>query len=1170
MDSRNTEYLQLLQERNRLKKQLQAKSKQELELEAKERGFSVNIYGANADRTTESSKRSVPLVVHTNSAGKGTAFGAAPLSQPSTISTEPRSRKSERISPKSTSPININSSPRSGEAGDSAQKKERPKSYAGSRSKGWASKPPDALFGVPIAKKEDSSVSPTSNDIPEEVSIVKNKAFSSALDGMLRRSLNISDTKEAPKKAATSSTKGNPSEPIMPPQKIEANDSDEAYAEDFEALSDEEWTESVSVWKSDERNKLDSWLALKSTISPTDSNSAVKDEATELPTDRVGSNRSSKALSITRSKSLFDNPDQVMASSVESDSSTSSRKINTILDKTYQSSNLANPPTHRSPGKKSIRRSKNLSNIKTEDTLQNPAMENVDLDQSLIRKLMSLDPQQKAVILSALQGNPSTRTDEALTESKIAPVSTAVIYEDEVALNIRIKIMSTWTRSKFGSLSCLLLRPISDEKDFTSDIMKTPKAGGQAAVNYLSDLTVKVVSGGDYMPQSAEAVRLVNQLIITTKPSQKMFPTDAKMIWKAPISSEKPLELSFQGHICIRSDQSVVPMTETTTADELFDGLELILVNGWGPLSCKDIDVYVGYRCIWSGVLPDTSKYTSDRFAAIRLPSLLSDAIASETVWTKKIVGIGKKNFIQRRKSISDSPALVEAQETAKITETTLPGQHIGQPLDLPELRSQLDNEQEAGNISKPIDSSTPIWLEKSSTAKNSSPNVDISKKMTISSSRKVRDSKDTSDSDGNPVWLSDSISRPNATELLNEKPIEVSTSASRRQMRLRSYQDQNESHSLEKPPLGSKVSNRASNSSSTPKTTTTNLMDSSILPMKVLQDPKVQENHLRASLEALSIADRRNLGRINARSNKDNESNIESEGISSHSELKDKPNENEEDLSKTGIYAANVIHRRARRIQEVNKTVQNTVQGLAHVFSNTHIVLNPSRQASLRSQPSIQSSPITVSDSEGNSDNDSMKTVGVSVASSIQSAPSPTQFLQQHKTSNTATTLPKGRVLVLEIYSTWGDEYYVGLNGLDIFDSHGRVICPEAIDFSSKQVAVSPVKVLSILANPPDINILPDYDNDPRVASNLLDGVNFTKNDLHLWLAPVGYYKPTKRDQQSSNGRMKIATISITFSVDTSLSMIRIFNYNKSRTHTQRGIRECKLLLNDISIYEG
>ena len=41
------------------------------------------------------------------------------------------------------------------------------------------------------------------------------------------------------------------------------------------------------------------------------------------------------------------------------------------------------------------------------------------------------------------------------------------------------------------------------------------------------------------------------------------------------------------------------------------------------------------------------------------------------------------------------------------------------------------------------------------------------------------------------------------------------------------------------------------------------------------------------------------------------------------------------------------------------------------------------------------------------------------------------------------------------------------------------------------------------IQADPSDINILPEYDKDPRVVKNLLDGCNRTRDDVHMWLTP-------------------------------------------------------------------
>ena len=59
---------------------------------------------------------------------------------------------------------------------------------------------------------------------------------------------------------------------------------------------------------------------------------------------------------------------------------------------------------------------------------------------------------------------------------------------------------------------------------------------------------------------------------------------------------------------------------------------------------------------------------------------------------------------------------------------------------------------------------------------------------------------------------------------------------------------------------------------------------------------------------------------------------------------------------------------------------------------------------------------------------------------------------------------LPRGRELVLNILSTWGDPYYVGLMGLEVFDGAGHLVAgPE------------------VWADPPDINVLPDNRAAPR-----------------------------------------------------------------------------------------
>lgn len=66
------------------------------------------------------------------------------------------------------------------------------------------------------------------------------------------------------------------------------------------------------------------------------------------------------------------------------------------------------------------------------------------------------------------------------------------------------------------------------------------------------------------------------------------------------------------------------------------------------------------------------------------------------------------------------------------------------------------------------------------------------------------------------------------------------------------------------------------------------------------------------------------------------------------------------------------------------------------------------------------------------------------------------------------------------------------------------------------------------ITASPADVNVLPENHNDPRVVTNLLDGVNRTQDDVHLWLAPF--------DEHSHH------TITIELKDVSTLAMIRIW----------------------------
>ncbi|XP_046378417.2 katanin-interacting protein-like isoform X2 [Haliotis rufescens] len=134
---------------------------------------------------------------------------------------------------------------------------------------------------------------------------------------------------------------------------------------------------------------------------------------------------------------------------------------------------------------------------------------------------------------------------------------------------------------------------------------------------------------------------------------------------------------------------------------------------------------------------------------------------------------------------------------------------------------------------------------------------------------------------------------------------------------------------------------------------------------------------------------------------------------------------------------------------------------------------------------------------------------------------------------------LPYGQELVMNIKTTWGDQHYVGLTGIDIFSSKGE-----------------PVTIKQISAKPKDINELPDYHKDPRVITNIIDGVNRTRDDVHMWLAP---FTPA--------GDHKVF---MTFEKPCKIAMIRIWNYNKSRIHSYRGAKDVTMTLDKQVVFKG
>lgn len=74
---------------------------------------------------------------------------------------------------------------------------------------------------------------------------------------------------------------------------------------------------------------------------------------------------------------------------------------------------------------------------------------------------------------------------------------------------------------------------------------------------------------------------------------------------------------------------------------------------------------------------------------------------------------------------------------------------------------------------------------------------------------------------------------------------------------------------------------------------------------------------------------------------------------------------------------------------------------------------------------------------------------------------------------------MPMGFLFKLNLYSTHGDLFYIGLNGIEVYDQTGKDVCRSRRDSCR------------IYANPEGVHTLNGMGSDTRVISNTIDGQN-------------------------------------------------------------------------------
>lgn len=142
--------------------------------------------------------------------------------------------------------------------------------------------------------------------------------------------------------------------------------------------------------------------------------------------------------------------------------------------------------------------------------------------------------------------------------------------------------------------------------------------------------------------------------------------------------------------------------------------------------------------------------------------------------------------------------------------------------------------------------------------------------------------------------------------------------------------------------------------------------------------------------------------------------------------------------------------------------------------------------------------------------------------------------------------SVPYGRRIVMQLLSTHGDAHYTGLAGL-----HVHVLVP--ISATHGMVARAPLTAANLAAQPADINV-DGHTGDPRTVDKLVDGVEVTTDDMHMWLvAPP----PEGTGVQ----------LSVDLGAPAYIAGLRVYNYNKSVDDACRGVFHVALAVDGVPV---
>jgi hypothetical protein len=769
------------------------------------------------------------------------------------------------------------------------------------------------------------------------------------------------------------------------------------------------------------------------------------------------------------------------------------------------------------------------------------------------------------------------------------------------ACTLRIRVTSSWdSRARFVSLASVRLRQPS---------------GAGAYTELLKDWSCKVLCGMQALPGTNDAVRTL-ELVLGPRGEFGGRPLSgvkrgAAATWKAPLSSDAPLELALEG-----------PLPNTA--------VELAIWNCTAPpLNCasaRDVDIFVDSRCVWSGQLPDATDegagedsvpYLQEKPATLVLrpfaEEIRSDMkrkpVTNEGPPHTSFHGKGLSADMVKEAPAANSTGSVSPVPVADSSSSALPAWLGG----LRQQESAQDSPQRRLSLPRKL----PVAAAPAETV-SVAPRRPQSENLThIANTLAASAAADTTGPGGSPKKATKPGRRargdpasgdPNDTVVQHAghdtkaAPEQGNASPTRAARRRLSRRDRDNGGAVPDP------------ASAGPNDAFGGFGTEAGGP----QLRQKREAELKKSLDSLALHEHFNLGRLSA-------SKLLQEGRPAYSNAVEEGEEQEEAgeqslefaMSAVGNFADDSLNAPSTPLRHAAEPAQPQQRfGSASPVKPAPGPRESPGASARRSQlvedsPSSQkkrsaASPERASAPPQQSRSEKIDQVQEKINSTLAGlaqimqnfpaagsaaggaggmprARSRTELARppREAVKDAALTEPSPaaaavepepvRELTLQVFSNWGDAHYIGLNGIELYGPSGHLFMQAAPQRPGGALG----SIQSITACPADLNVLPDTEDDPRRAANLLDGVNFTKNDLHSWLAPqlpfLRAHHPAVSAQLAADvPEGCLAVVTVTFDRPVQLAMCRVFNYNRSRARNQRGARWCKILLDGALSWEG